>query len=338
MAIISPSNAGATTTSSSRRLDILERTSYLGGEPVHKIMTDTATDSVIDALTTGRDWIRWGASELHRAHRCSGHGFSTPLDECAFLIRHLLGLPQTSDDHWLDAHVLRAERQMIYDALHERIVDARPTAYITGEAWFAGLPFAVDERVLIPRSPLGELIQAQFRPWLPDAPRRILDLCCGSGCIGIAAALAFPDAELVLADLSPDALSVAADNVELYGLEARCSLVESDLFAALDAEPFDLILTNPPYVPREEVEVLPAEFGHEPRMGLESGDDGLFHPAQIVAQARQFLTERGALIGEVGAWWPELEAAFPRVSFTWVELEQGGEGVFFVPAEGLPKG
>lgn len=309
----------------------------MGGEPEHKIMTDTATNSVIETLTTARDWVRWGASELQRAQRCSGHGFATALDECAFLVRHLLGLPQTSADQWLCATLLPEERREIYQALRERVVDARPTAYIAGEAWFAGLPFAVDERVLIPRSPLAELIQADFHPWLTAPPARILDLCCGSGCIGIAAALAFPDAELVLADLSADALAVAAENVELHGLEDRCRLVESDLFSALSGERFDLILTNPPYVPREEVDVLPAEFEHEPRMGLESGEDGLLHPAQIVDQARRHLTEHGALIGEVGAWWPELEARFPQVPFTWVHLEHGGEGVFFVPADALPR-
>lgn len=299
-------------------------------------MTDTAAESVIKTLTTGLDWVRWGASELHHAERCSGHGFATALDETLFLVRHLLGLPQDSAENWLSATLLEQERREIYAALRERIVDARPIAYITGEAWFAGLPFAVDERVLIPRSPLAELIQGGFKPWLIKPPRRILDLCCGSGCIGIAAALAYPDSELVLADLSPDALAVAAENVELHGLQDRCLLVESDLFDALDDEPFDLILSNPPYVPREEVDVLPAEFSHEPRMGLVSGEDGMEHPRQIVQQARRHLTPDGALIGEVGAWWPELDDAFPDVSLTWVALEHGGEGVFYIDANALP--
>lgn len=300
-------------------------------------MTDAGAQTVIDVLETGVDWVRWGASEMHRADRCSGHGFNTALDETAFLVRHVLGLPRDSSPDWLRGRLLRDERAAIYDALHERIADARPVAYITGEAWFAGMPFHVDERVLIPRSPLGELIQQRFSPWVARAPERILDLCCGSGCIGLAAAMAFPESTLVLADLSPDALAVAAQNTEAYGLEERTTLVESDLFDALEGEHFDLILTNPPYVPRREVDALPDEFAHEPRMGLESGEDGMEHPRRIVAEARRYLADGGCLIGEVGAWRPELEAAFPAVPFTWIDLEQGGEGVFVVRDDELPR-
>ncbi len=309
----------------------------MGREPREEIMTDAAAQTVIDMLETGLDWARWGASEMQRAQRCSGHGYVSPLDETVFLVRHVLGLPQDSTLDWLRGRLLHDERTAIYEALHERIVDARPVAYITGEAWFAGMPFLVDERVLVPRSPLAELVHQRFSPWLSHPPTRILDLCCGSGCIGLAAAMAFPEATLVLADLSPDALAVAAMNVEFHGLEERATLVESDLFDALADETFDLILTNPPYVPSLEVDALPEEFAHEPRMGLESGEDGMEHPRRIVSEARRHLRAGGSLIGEVGAWRPELEAAFPAVPFTWVELEQGGEGIFVVGEDDLPR-
>lgn len=265
-----------------------------------------------------------------------GHGFDSALDEAYYLVRDALKLPHDCPAVYLQARLLDEERTACAERLLLRMESRLPAAYITQEAWFAGLSFHVDPRVLIPRSPLAELIAQACEPWVIEPPARILDLCCGSGCIGLAAAAVFDDAQVVLADLSEDALDVARINIERLGMEDRVTAVRSDLFAGLDGQRFDLILTNPPYVPRADVDALPPEYAHEPRMGLESGDDGLLHPRQIIQQARRHLTDNGVLIGEVGAWWPDLDSAFPDVPLVWLELEQGGEGVFAVRAQDLP--
>ena len=294
-------------------------------------------NKLTENLRTPADFIRWGSTTLAAADVHCGHGFDNTLDEAYYLVRDALALPHDCPPVYLQAQLLADERAAVAERLLLRRDTRLPSAYITNQAWFAGLPFYVDQRVIIPRSPIAEVIEQGCAPWVTSSPRRILDLCCGSGCIGIAAAAAFEHAEVVLADLSDDALAVAQINIEQHGLDGRVSAAQSDLFKGLDGQQFDLILTNPPYVPMEDVEALPAEFAHEPRMALESGTDGLEHPRQIIEQARAMLSPDGVLIGEVGAWWGALDAAFPTVPLVWLELQRGGEGVFAVRAQDLPK-
>lgn len=208
-----------------------------------------------------------------------------------------------------------------------------PTAYLLGEAWFCGLPFVVDERVLVPRSPIAELIDRHFAPWLPSEPARVLDLCTGSGCIGIACAYEFPEAEVVLADLSFDALEVANQNIERHGLEERVYCVQGDGFAGLPGQRFDLIVSNPPYVDAEDFADMPAEYQHEPAMGLACGDDGLDLVRRMLAEAADHLSERGLLIVEVGNSQVHVEALYPEVDFTWLDFQNGGHGVFLLAAK-----
>ena len=288
-------------------------------------------------LFTAADFIRWGATALATAGVHCGHGFDNALDEAYYLVRDALALPHNCPPAYLHGRLMDGERRTLAERLLLRRDTRLPAAYITNEAWFAGMPFYVDQRVIIPRSPIAEVIEQGCAPWVLEPPRRILDLCCGSGCIGIAAASVFEDAEVVLADLSDDALAVAQLNIEQHGLGDRVSAVKSDLFSGLADQQFDLILTNPPYVPIDDVDALPAEFAHEPRMALESGTDGLDHPRQIIEQARALLSDDGVLIGEVGAWWQALDAAFPAVPLVWLDLQRGGEGVFAVRAQDLPK-
>ncbi|MDN5863921.1 MAG: 50S ribosomal protein L3 N(5)-glutamine methyltransferase [Gammaproteobacteria bacterium] len=287
-------------------------------------------------LRTIRDWLRYGASAFNAAKLSFGHGTDNALDEALALVLHTLHLgPPELDASWLDARVSAAEAGRIHALFERRIRERIPAAYLTREAWFAGLRFYVDERVVIPRSPLAELIEARIEPWLAREPRRILDLCCGSGCIGIAAALAFPEAEVVLADCDPGALEVAQCNVLEYGLENRLQLAESDLFEDLDERPFDLVLANPPYVDEPAYAALAQEYRHEPRTGLESGPLGLDHPLRILAATADRLTAGGLLVLEVGATQPALERALPNLDMTWVEFERGGEGVAVVTREAL---
>lgn len=264
-----------------------------------------------------------------------GHGTDNPRDEAFWLVLAAMDLPADADDCVLDAPVSAAQQARIADFLQQRIGERLPLPYITGEAWFCGLPFAVNRDVLIPRSPIAELIENGFQPWLAAEPRRILDLCAGSGCIGIACTLAFPAAEVHLADISPQALAVAAQNVERYGLQERVRLFVSDLFAALPSQPYDLIVSNPPYVDAEDMADLPTEFHHEPRLGLAAGDDGLDLVRRILADAGRYLAPQGLLVCEVGNSRAALDAAFPELPFVWLDFEYGGDGVFALGAEAL---
>lgn len=218
-------------------------------------------------------------------------------------------------------------------AVFERRCEHVPTPYITGEAWFAGLRFYVDERVLIPRSPIAELIGQQFSPWVTSAPARILDMCTGSGCIGIGCALAFPDADVVLADISADALAVAKKNIEAYQLADSVQCVQSDIFQAIGGL-FDLIVANP-YVDAEDLAAMPEEFHCEPVLGLASGADGLEVIRRLLREAAEYLESGGCLVVEVGNSARHLEQAFPEVPFNWLEFEQGGDGVFVLYREEL---
>lgn len=288
------------------------------------------SESVCDELLTIRDFLRWGASEFTAANLFYGHGTDNPWDEAEVLVLHALHLTPPLTNEWLDSRLTRAERERVLANLVRRVQERIPAAYITGQTWFAGLPFVVDERVLVPRSPLGELIQKRFEPWLIQSPQRILDLCTGSGCIGIACAYSFPEAEVQLSDISYDALDVAWENIQRHDLEDRVFALQSDLFENLQGQVFDLIVSNPPYVDADDMASLPDEYHAEPELGLASGDDGLDFTRRLLAEAADYLTDSGLLVVEVGNSWLALKDAYPELPFTWVEFERGGHGVFML--------
>jgi len=293
-------------------------------------------DEVTDRLQTLRDLVRFGATTFNNHELFFGHGTDNAIDEAWALAAHALHLSPGDAADYMDARLTSPEITAIYDLYRERVETRKPAAYLTREAWFAGLPFYVDERVLVPRSPIAELIAAGFAPWIDaGSVGHVLDLCCGSGCIGIAAAHALPGAQVDLVDIDSGALEVARINVERHGLGARVDVVKSDLFAGLSGRTYDLILCNPPYVSAEEYAGLPTEYGHEPRIGLLSGEEGLDHPLAILAGAAQHLAPQGVLVLEVGASQPALEAALPRLEAAWVTFEHGGEGVAVIERDAL---
>ncbi len=294
-------------------------------------------DDVPSHLHTIRDLIRWGASRMNEAGLHFGHGTDNAIDEAAALVLHALHLPPDLHAEYFQSRLTPAEKQAALDLLKRRIAERKPAAYLTQRAWFMGLPFYVDERVLVPRSPLAELIERHFAPWLPDsrAIGGILDLGTGSGCIGIACAYAFPDARVDLADISAEALEVARRNVDEHGLEDQVEVIQSDLFSALKGRHYDLIVSNPPYVGLEELDGLPAEYRHEPRLGLVAGAEGLNVVVEILRQAADYLSRDGLLIVEVGNAQYALCEMLPDVPFTWLEFEHGGQGVFLLNAAQL---
>jgi ribosomal protein L3 glutamine methyltransferase len=280
--------------------------------------------------------IRDAARQLDESGLFYGHGTDNPLDEAAQLVFHVMGL---SHDQARQAYARAVPPQAlrrVQELLARRIDQRIPAAYLVGEAWFCGLDFYVDERVLVPRSPIAELIEDGFQPWIdPDRVQRVLDLCTGSGCIGIATAAAFPGAQVDLADLSEDALDVARINVQRHGLGGRVHVLQGDLFGAVDGSRYDVIVSNPPYVAEEEFHALPQEYGHEPGLGLVAGEDGLDLVRRILAEAAAHLEPGGILVLEVGSAEQALEKAFPGVPFTWLEFEYGGSGVFTLSREEL---
>jgi ribosomal protein L3 glutamine methyltransferase len=269
------------------------------------------------------------ARQLDEAGLCYGHGTDNARDEAAWLVLHVAGAPlDGSFDDWgrivKDAELLEANR-----LARSRCESRLPLAYLLGVAWFAGLEFEVDENVLVPRSPLAELILDQYRPWVePGRVGRILDMCTGSGCIAIASALYLPGSQVDAAEISAKALEVARRNVERHQLTDRVRLIESDLFQSIPACHYDLIVANPPYVPSQALEDLPAEYRAEPGLGLESGSDGLDAVLSILLDAPDFLGEDGVLVCEVGESEQKLAAALPGIAFLWLEFEHGGSGVF----------
>lgn len=266
-----------------------------------------------------------------------GHGTDNARDEAAALVFHVLGLDHGDAGRAYGLAVTAGDWQKIDALLAARLGTRQPLPYLTHEAWFAGLPFHVDQRVLVPRSPFAELIGARFEPWLdPRQVRRILEIGTGSGCIAIALALAFPGSAVVATDISAEALAVAALNVTRHGVGTQVRLVEADLYPAGDlAGPFDLIVSNPPYVPEGEIDGFPAEYRHEPRVALASGDDGMETPARILHHAAPFLTPHAWLALEVGAGASRLEHCFPTLPFIWPELLAGGDGIALVNAADL---
>ncbi len=296
-------------------------------------MIDTA--SLEEILTTPTDFIRWGASVMARAEAKGqlyfGHGTDNALDESIRLVLGNLNLPQDCPEQLLNGKLLIAERHCLADKFKKRVEKRIPLPYLVQQATFTGLAFYVDERVLVPRSPIGELIEQGFAPWIDsDTVNNILEIGSGSGCIAIACAHYLPQAMVDAVDLSEDALAVATINVERYGLEEQVRLIHSNLFAALNGKRYNLIVSNPPYVDRQDLESMPAEYHAEPRMGLEAGEDGLDLVVQILLESATHLEENGVLICEVGNSAVALEALFPQVPWTWVEFERGGHGVFII--------
>lgn len=276
------------------------------------------------------------ARRLARAGVYFGHGTVNARDEAAALVFHVMGLDHADAVRAYQLGVAPPVRARIEALLDERISSRRPLPYLTGEAWFAGLPFHVDERVLIPRSPFAELINLRFEPWLEaDAISRILEIGTGSGCIAVALALAFPGSRVTATDISAPALAVAALNVERHGVGDRVEIVQADLFDGLEGRRFDLIVSNPPYVSEQDIPTFPPEYSHEPRLALASGADGMETPARILHHAARFLTPEGWLALEVGAGISALEARFPTVPFLWPDLLNGGEGIALVSAAEL---
>jgi ribosomal protein L3 glutamine methyltransferase len=292
-------------------------------------------DEAVSELHTLQDMIRWTVSRFNAAQLFYGHGTDNAWDEAVQLILPTLYLPIDVPPHVLNSRLTGSERLRVVERVIKRINERTPIAYLTNKAWFCGLEFFVDERVLVPRSPIGELIQAQFSPWLLDEPTRIMDLCTGSGCIAIACAYAFPEAEVDAIDISADALQVAEQNIQDHGLEQQVFPIRSDLFRDLPKEQYDIIVTNPPYVDQEDMNSLPDEFKHEPELGLAAGTDGLKLARRILANAPHYLTDNGILVCEVGNSMIHLVDQYPNIPFTWLEFENGGHGVFLLTKQQL---
>lgn len=292
---------------------------------------------LLDHLHTIRDWLRWGASRFNEARLFFGHGCDNAHDEAAWLILHALHLPPDRLEPYLDARLTRHERLAVLELLQQRIARRLPAAYLTREAWQAGLRFHVDERVLIPRSYFADLLVEGFAPWVedPDAIESALDLCTGSGCLAILMAHAFPKARIDAADISADALAVAKRNVADYGLQERVRLVQGDLFAKLGKRKYDLIISNPPYVTARAMRELPPEYRHEPENALAAGDDGLDIVRRILAGAKAHLKPQGLLAVEVGHNRDIVEAAFPQLPLTWLDAESGAGKIFLLRREDL---
>ncbi|MEO0972657.1 MAG: 50S ribosomal protein L3 N(5)-glutamine methyltransferase [Pseudomonadota bacterium] len=284
---------------------------------------------VADVLETGLDLLRYAVSRFHAAELHFGHGTDNALDEARLLVAHAIDLPLDTPDLLFQARLLPSERLRVLALIEERIERRCPAPYLTGEAWFAGLPFQVDERVIVPRSPVAELIETGFAPWVeaPEQVSAVLDMCTGSGCIAIACAYAFPNAQVDALDLSEDALEVATANVLAHDLSARVRVLQSNLFAALGDERYQLIVCNPPYVGAEELRELPEEYAAEPSMALAGGEDGLMLVEQILRQAARHLTSDGVLVLELGNSAPTAIDRWPELPFTWLEFERGGHGV-----------
>ncbi|GLX81248.1 50S ribosomal protein L3 N(5)-glutamine methyltransferase [Thalassotalea eurytherma] len=293
-------------------------------------MTDQPIEQLSSELTTINDFVRFGASAFNQAGLYFGHGTDNAWDEAVFLTMFTLNLPDNLFSQVVSCKLTLQEKKELLALYQRRINEEIPAAYLTNQANFAGLPFYVDERVLVPRSPIGELILNKFNDQLSEGskPSRILDLCTGSGCIAIACAYQFPEAEVDAVDLSIDALNVCQINIESHGLMEQVIPIQSDIFSGVEEQVYDLIVTNPPYVDQEDVDALPQEFLHEPEMGLGSGNDGLDITRKILAQAANHLSERGVLICEVGNSQVHVEAQYPEVDFDWITFEKGGHGVF----------
>ncbi len=291
--------------------------------------------SAVRDLSSIKDFIRWTFSRFNKADLFYGHGTDNAWDEAVHLVMGALKLPIDFDRDMLDCALTYNEKKYILKLVQTRITKREPLPYLLGEAWFMGLPFNVTKDTLIPRSPIMSLLESEFEPWLKGYPLNILDMCTGSGCLGIAAALVFDDAQVDLSDISESALLVANQNILRHQVEDRVKAIHSDMFKNLAGKQYDLIICNPPYVDAEDFQNAPAEFHNEPELALASGDDGLNFTNEFLAQAAHYLQDDGILVYEVGNTEVALQEAYPNIPFMWLELEQGGNGVFILTKEQL---
>ena len=289
-------------------------------------------------LKTLRDLLRFAVSRFEEAGLFFGHGSDNAWDEAVYLVLHTLHLPIDNLTPFIDARLTSNERAAVLAVIERRIKARLPAAYLTHEAWLGDFRFYVDERVIVPRSHIAELLREQLNPWVSDpwAIGRVLDLCTGSGCLAILAAHAFPEAVVDAVDISSDALAVAQRNVADYGLEDRLNLIESDAFAGIAGRKYDVIISNPPYVNAESMDALPHEYRQEPELALASGEDGLDFTRIILSRAAEHLNPGGVLVVEIGHNRDALEAAFPDTPFTWLDTEAGDRYVFMLRREELP--
>ncbi|MDQ5947056.1 MAG: ribosomal protein glutamine methyltransferase [Pseudomonadota bacterium] len=289
-------------------------------------------------LLTLRDLLRFAVSRFNEAGLFFGHGSDNAWDEAVYLLLHTLHLPLDRLEPFLDARLTRAERDTVLDIVERRVSNRVPAAYLTHEAWLGEHRFYVDERVIVPRSFIAELLEEQLEPWLEDpyAVTSAIDLCTGSGCLAILTALAFPRAQVDAIDLSTDALAVAKRNINDYGLDDQVRLVHSNLFAGVARQRYDLIISNPPYVNAESMLALPEEYRREPEMALAGGSDGLDLVRIMLREAKDHLNPGGLMVVEIGHNREVLEAAFPQTPFTWLETNGGNEFVFLLRYDELP--
>ena len=294
-------------------------------------------DEAVTELRTIGDMLRWAVSRFNDAGIYYGHGTDNAWDEAIALVFHALHLPEEIGQQVIHSNLTSSEKHKIVELIIRRVRERLPVPYLTNKARFAGLEFFVDERVLVPRSPIAEMINNHFSPWLYNKPvHRIMDLCTGSACIAIACAYAFEDAEVDALDISEDALEVAQINIETLGVLERVFPIQSDLFSAIPKGPhYDLIVSNPPYVDEDDIGDMPNEYHHEPAIGLASGRDGLDLTKRILANAADYMTDSGLLVVEVGNSMVHLMEQFPDVPFTWVDFEFGGDGVFVLTRDQL---
>ncbi|ACY85281.1 50S ribosomal protein L3 N(5)-glutamine methyltransferase [Edwardsiella piscicida] len=292
-------------------------------------------DEAVNELHTIQDMLRWTVSRFNAAEVYYGHGTDNAWDEAVQLVLPSLYLPMDIPEDMRSARLTLSERHRIVERVIRRINERIPVAYLTNKAWFCGHEFYVDERVLVPRSPIGELIDNRFSGLIGHEPQHILDMCTGSGCIAIACAYAFPQAEVDAVDISSDVLAVTEHNIQQHGLEQQVTPIRSDLFRELPPLRYDLIVTNPPYVDEEDMSDLPDEFRHEPTLGLAAGSDGLKLVRRILACAPDYLSDDGVLICEVGNSMVHLMAQYPSIPFVWLEFDNGGDGVFMLTRQQL---
>ena len=292
-------------------------------------------DEAVSELHTLQDMLRWTVSRFNAAGLFYGHGTDNAWDEAVQLVLPTVYLPLDVPPEVRNSRLTSSERHRIVERVMCRINDRTPVSYLTNVAYFCGMEFFVDERVLVPRSPIGELIENRFEPFLQQEPTRIMDLCTGSGCIGIACAHMFPEAEVDIVDISTDALAVAEQNITDHGLEQQVIPLRSDLLRDIPKDKYDLIVTNPPYVDQVDMVSLPEEFRHEPELGLAAGSDGLKLVRRILANAPDYLKDDGILICEVGNSMIHMEEQYPHIPFMWLEFANGGHGVFMLTREQL---
>jgi len=298
--------------------------------PAEGSMDKIFVDEAVNELHTIQDMLRWSVSRFSAANIWYGHGTDNPWDEAVQLVLPSLYLPLDIPEDMRTARLTSSERHLIVERVIRRVNERIPVAYLTNKAWFCGHEFYVDERVLVPRSPIGELINNHFAGLISHQPRHILDMCTGSGCIGIACAYAFPEADVDVVDISVDALAVTEHNIAEHCLENNVTPMRSDLFRDLPKIQYDIIVTNPPYVDAEDMSDLPGEYHFEPELGLAAGSDGLELARRILGCAPDYLTDDGILICEVGNSMVHLIEQYPDVPFTWLEFDKGGDGVFML--------